>query len=124
MLTKSQKAAFELLRARAEDGRPFTQADLEKAAGWTKSTFTTFKTKHLKEYVNRVGAGQYVIKPQFLRLSEAEYHEIVTQTRTTVPTFVRTVFHEVLKYEFLLPLTNERKLRAALDDLFYRDHCA
>ena len=58
----------------------------------------------------------------FLRLNEEDFHGIVAQSRRTVARFARTVFDAVLRYEFLLPLTNERKLRAELDEIFYRDH--
>ena len=88
---------------------------------WGSRSFATYKTKHLKEYLQSVGGGKYTITPHFLRLTDEDFQEIVSQSRKTVARFVRTVFDAVLKYEFLLPLTNERKLRVALDDLFYRD---
>lgn len=122
MLSDSQRAAFRFLRARAQSGDSFSAADIEKVAAWRSGSFTTYKTKHLKEYVTTVGSGQYTIKPHFLRLNEEDFHGIVAQSRKTVARFARTVFDAVLRYEFLLPLTNERKLRAALDELFYRDH--
>jgi hypothetical protein len=122
MLSESQRAALRFLRARAQDGAAFTPADVERVAAWGTGSFNTYKTKHLKEYVTTVGQGKYTIKPHFLRLTDDDFHGIVSQSRKTVARFVRTVFDAVLKYEFLLPLTNERKLRSALDELFYRDH--
>jgi len=122
MLSEAQRAAYRFLRARAQHEDAFTAADIERVAAWGPGSFTTYKTKHLKEYVTTVGQGKYTIKPHFLRLTEDDFHGIVSQSRKTVARFVRTVFDAVLKYEFLLPLTNERKLRSALDELFYRDH--
>jgi hypothetical protein len=122
MLSDSQRAAFRFLQARAQDDDSFSAADIERVAGWRAGSFITYKTKHLKEYVKTVGRGRYKITPHFLRQTEEDFHGIVSQSRKTVARFVRTVFDAVLKYEFLLPLTNERKLRAALDELFYRDH--
>ena len=122
MLTDSHRAALRFLRLRAQDEGSFSAADIEKVAGWASGSFATYKTKHLKEYIESVGKGKYTIKPHFRRLTDEDFQNIVSQTRKTVARFVRTVFDAVLKYEFLLPLTNERKLRSALDDLFYRDH--
>lgn len=122
MLSDSQRAAFRFFRQRASDSNLFSQADIERAVGWAPGSFTTYKTKHLKEYLTSKGSGKFSIKPHFLRISEEEFDNIVSQSRKTVARFTRSVFDAVLKYEFLLPLTNERKLRSALDELFYRDH--
>lgn len=120
-LTDAQRLAYRFLRARAQDGEKFSAADIERVAGWKSGSFKTYKTKHLKEYVTTVGSGKYTVGPYFLRITEDDFSEIVSQSRRTVARFGRTVFDAVLRYEFLLPLTNERKLRAALDELFYRD---
>ncbi len=120
-LSESQRSAFRFLRARAADGDSFTQADIEKEVGWKTGSFATYKTKHLKGYIERVGKGSFTIAPHFRRLTEDDFHGIVTQSRNTIARFVRTVFDAVLRYEFLLPLTNERKLRTALDELFFKD---
>lgn len=120
-LSESQRSALRFLRARAADGDAFTQADIEKEVGWQTGSFSTYKTKHLKGYIERVGKGSFTIAPHFRRLTEDDFHGIVTQSRNTIARFVRTVFDAVLRYEFLLPLTNERKLRTALDELFFKD---
>ncbi|MBX7134226.1 MAG: hypothetical protein K1X67_16255 [Fimbriimonadaceae bacterium] len=122
MLSESQRSAFRFFRARAHDGAAFSAADVERAVGWASGTFSTYKTKHLKAHITAHGRGYYKVKPYFLRVSEEDFDNIVSQSRKTVARFARSVFDAVLKYEFLLPLTNERKLRAALDELFYRDH--
>lgn len=122
MLSESQRAAFRFLRARAQSGDSFSAANIEEVAAWQPGSFTTYKTKHLKDYVTTVGSGKFTIAPHFLRLSQDDFHGIVTQSRKAVARFARSVYNAVLRYEFLLPLTNERKLRGALDELFYRDH--
>jgi hypothetical protein len=120
-LTEPQRAAYRYLRKRANAEEAFTAADLEKVAGWKPGSFSTYKTKHLKEYVRTVSKGQMRVDRRFLRLSEDEFAEIVTQSRKTVARFKRALIYSLLRYEFLLPLTNERRLRAALDELFYRE---
>ena len=120
-LTEAQRAAYRFLRQRATDGDSFTAANIESVAGWREGAFSTYKTKHFKGYLTRAGKGKYKVEPRFLRVTEEEYAEIVGQSRRTVARFRRTVVHSAVRYEFLLPLTNERKLREALDELFYRE---
>lgn len=112
-LSESQRSAFRFLRARAADGDSFTQADIEKEVGWKTGSFATYKTKHLKGYIERVGKGSFTIAPHFRRLTEDDFHGIVTQSRNTIARFVRTVFDAVLRYEFLLPLTNGNRCAEA-----------
>ncbi|MEI9937437.1 MAG: hypothetical protein WDO69_09450 [Pseudomonadota bacterium] len=45
----------------------------------------------------------------------------MTQVRHSVTKYKRATYDAVVTYEFLLPLTQEGKLRLALDELFYRD---
>lgn len=118
-LTDAQRAAYRFLRLRAADGATFTAADLEQVAGWKPGSFSTYKTKHLRDYIS--GKGRLKVSPRFQRLTEAEYAEIVGQSRTLVARFQHVVVHAAVRYEFLLPLTNERRLREALDELFYRE---
>lgn len=120
-LTEPQRAAFRYLQKRAADGEMFSGADLEEVAGWQPGSFSTYKTKHLKEYVKTVGPKRLTVDPRFMRVTEADFGEIVTQSRRTVARFTRAVIHSLLRYEFLLPLTNERRLRSALDELFFRE---
>jgi hypothetical protein len=118
-LTDSQRAAYRFLRQKAGDQSPFTAADLERVAGWKRSAFDTYKTKHLRDYIS--GKGPFTIHPKFRRVTEVEFGEIVGQSRTSVARFQHVVVHTAVRYEFLLPLTNERRLREALDELFYRE---
>ena len=120
-LTDAQRAAYRFLLQHAADGREFTSADIESVAGWKANSFNTYRTKHLTSYVRTTGRRRYVVDRLFQRLTEEDYAEIVGQSRKTVARFMRTVVHATVRYEFLLPLTNERKLRAALDELFYRE---
>ena len=120
-LTEAQRAAYRFLLKRAEDEVAFTAADLESVAGWKSGSFSTYKTKHLRGYIDRDGRNRFKVRPRFLRVTEAEFAETVGQSRKPVARFSRAIFHAIVRYEFLLPLTNERRLRAALDELFYRE---
>ena len=62
MLSESQRVAFRFFRARAQDGVSFSAADVERAVGWGSGSFNTYKTKHLKEYVNSEGSGKFTIQ--------------------------------------------------------------
>lgn len=118
-LTEAQRAAYRFLRQKAGDGTTFTAADLERVAGWKRSAFDTYKAKHLRDYIS--GRGTFSVHPKFFRVTETEFAEIVGQSRTFVARFRHVVVHTAVRYEFLLPLTNERRLREALDELFYRE---
>src|SRR5579885_3595053 len=120
-LSESQRAAHRFLRQRADDGNTFTAADVEKVAGWKPGSFSTYRTKHLRDYVSRAGKQRFKVSPRFLRMTEEQFAEIVGQSRKTVARFQRAIVHAAVRYEFLLPLTNERRLREALDELFYRE---
>src|SRR4051812_8970925 len=91
MLSDSQRAAFRFFRARAQHGTLFSSADVERAVGWGSGSFNTYKTKHLREYVTSKGSGKFTIKPEFLRISEEDFENIVSQSRKTVARFVRSV---------------------------------
>jgi hypothetical protein len=118
-LTEAQRAAYRFLRQKASDGTMFTAADLERVAGWKRSAFDTYKAKHLRDYIS--GRGTFTVHAKFRRVTETEFAEIVGQSRTSVARFQHVVVHTAVRYEFLLPLTNERRLREALDELFYRE---
>lgn len=120
-LSGAQRAAYRFLRQRADDGNGFTAADIELVAAWKPGSFSTYRTKHLRDYVSRVGKARFRVGPRFLRMTEDQFAEIVGQSRKTIALFQRAVVHAAVKYEFLLPLTNERRLREALDELFYRE---
>ncbi len=118
-LNEAQRAAYRFFRQKARDGTTFTAADLEQVAGWKRSAFDAYKSKHFKSYIS--SKAPFTIKHGFLRLTEDDFAEIVGQSRKTVARFQRVVVHATVRYEFLLPLTNERRLREALDELFYRE---
>ena len=61
------------------------------------------------------------VDPSFLRLTLEVFRGLTTQVRKPHVKRSRATFNHVVTYEFLLPLTKEDKLRAALDELFYRD---
>ena len=97
MLTDAQRAALRFLRLRAQDQTSFSAADIERVAAWGSESFATYKTKHLKEYLQSVGGGRYTITPHFLRLTDEDFQEIVSQSRKTVARLYG--FDAVLKYQ-------------------------
>ena len=99
-LTEAQRAAYRFFRQKAGDQTTFTAADLERVAGWKRSAFHTYKTKHLRDYIS--GKGPFTVHPKFRRVTEAEYAEIVGQSRTSVARFQHVVVHTAVRYEFLL----------------------
>jgi hypothetical protein len=120
-LSASQRAAYRFLKHRAQDAQSFTAADIESVAGWKPGSFATYKTKHLRGFITTVGKGRFRVETRFLRVTEEQFADTVGQSRKTLARFRRAIVHAIVTYEFLLPLTNERKLREALDELFYRE---
>ncbi|MQA00759.1 MAG: hypothetical protein GEU80_15785 [Dehalococcoidia bacterium] len=59
--------------------------------------------------------------PEFRRVTLEQFIEQSSQRRAPFANFAPDTNHYVSIYEFLLPLTREKELRAALDDLFYED---
>lgn len=121
---ESQRAAFDFFRKHAEGGTTFSFADVEAKTKWSKVTWDTYKSKQFKPYITKAanGAkGAFGVDPSFLRLNLEGFRGLTTQVRKPVVTWSRATYDHVVTYEFLLPLTKEDKLRAALDDLFYRD---
>ncbi len=116
------KQAYNYLLGHAKAATRFTYAEIAAAVtSWKKqSTWTTYVSKQLRGYVDRHG-DQWSVKATFAQLSFDDYRGGATQVRIPVPKWNRRTYDQVVSYEFLLPLTREDKLRAALDKLFYRE---
>ena len=91
------------------------------AANWTKSTVQTYISKQLRELIERQPDGKLLVRPEFKRVGEEKFLKRATQKRQLFATYDRMKYREVVRYEFLLPLTREDQLRGALDDLFDDD---
>ncbi|MEQ1759283.1 MAG: hypothetical protein ABL986_13250 [Vicinamibacterales bacterium] len=117
----SPKKGYKFFRDRAKDARPFTVDDLEKASGWSRASIDTYKSKQWKDLLDRASPGHWTVRKEFLRLSEREFLDHISQKRPLFSRYQRRGHEHYVMFEFLLPLTREGELRAALDDLFYSD---
>lgn len=117
----SPKRGYKFFRERARDGKAFTLEELETASGWSRVSIDTYKSKQWKDLLEKAGTGQWTIRKEFLRLSEVEFLDHISQKRPLFSRYSRKGHRHYVMFEFLLPLTRESQLRAALDELFYSD---
>jgi hypothetical protein len=113
--------AFDFFQRHLETEDSFTAQDLKDEAGWAYSSVTTYFSKQWREILRRDKPGVYRVRPEFRRLTFAEFQRRFTQNRELFASYDLRLHREVLTYELLLPLTRETQLRQALDDLFYAD---
>jgi len=115
-----QKKAYRFLQSRI--GKTFTADDLATAARWSNASASTYLSKHLKGLVERVeGTDLFKVRREFRRFTFEQYTRLADQTRRVFQTYDREEYGGIVTFEFLLPLTQESKLRRALDDIFYLD---
>lgn len=117
----SPKKGYKFFRDRALDTKAFTLEELEEASGWSRVSIETYKSKQWKDLLQKVGQDQWTVRKEFLRLSEAEFLDHISQKRPLFSRYARKGHQHYVMFEFLLPLTRESQLRAALDELFYSD---
>ncbi len=117
----SPKKGYKFFRERARDGKPFSFEELQNASGWSRASVETYKSKQWKDLLEKSGAGRWTVRKEFLRLSESEFLDHISQKRPLFSRYNRRGHEHYVMFEFLLPLTRESQLRAALDDLFYSD---
>ncbi|GMV93798.1 MAG: hypothetical protein AMXMBFR82_35760 [Candidatus Hydrogenedentota bacterium] len=113
--------AYDFLLARSKDQAVFTKTQLGGIAGWTGTSPGTYLSKQLRSVIERLGKGKFRVKKNFIHLPRAEFIKRISQKEIILPSYTRWAFAYVVNYEFLLPLTREALLRAALDKLFYKD---
>lgn len=126
--TKSQRQAFEFLRERFRQDKPFTKGDLGQQAGWSDKSISTYWSKHFEPFIQPVHpiqkgpAQQYRVTDVFRIVGTwPKFRRHVSQKRKLTYEYEHATYQTVLIFEFFLPLTNETVLRNALDALFYRD---
>lgn len=117
----SPKKGYKFFRERARDGKPFTLKELQDASGWSRSSIDTYKSKQWKDLLEKVAPSSWTVRKEFLRLSENEFLDHISQKRPLFSRYSRKGHQHYVMFEFLLPLTRESQLRAALDDLFYAE---
>ena len=125
---KSQREAFQFLRERFREDKPFTKADLAKQVGWSEKSISTYWSKQFQPFLQLVppilkGAQKkYRVTDVFLTVGTwPKFRRHVSQKRRLTFEYEHSEYQTVLIFEFFLPLTNETVLRNALDALFYRD---
>lgn len=115
------RKAFDFLHERSESKAKFTKDDLMAVVPWSRKSITDYFSKKLKKYVVSHERGKaYTFSPDFARLKFDDFLGHMSQV-VRATGYIRSVYDDVVQYEFLLPLTKEDKLRDALDDLFYSD---
>ncbi len=115
------KAAYRFLTDQYRSNSPFNVEDLITVTGCAPRTVDTYISKQWRQIVERRSRGQIRVKAEILRLSEDAFLRLATQNRRIFTDYRRSMYAELVTYEFLLPLTRETQLRKALDDLFYAD---
>lgn len=113
--------AYEFLQLRSRDQQSFTYVEVAKINGWKENTVKAYCSKHWKDFLSRVSAGCFRVKPDFQRTNLTDFLSLSTQKKTIYSRYQRDRYEVVVTYEFLLPLTREDQLRKALDELFYLD---
>jgi len=118
-----QKKLYQFLVERLQDQAEFSREDAGTATGWQPSALKTYWSKQLKGYLRKNKATKkFKVRRSFARFGTFDdFQPLVTQNRNWVSRYTRSTYEAIVSYEFLLPLTQEGKLRTALDELFYRD---
>jgi len=116
----SPRKGYAFFREHAKKGNLFTLDELIDASGWSKQSINTYRSKQWKDLLESDGS-KLRVRREFLRLSEHEFLDHITQKRPLFAKYKRTAHPALLIFEFLLPLTRESQLRAALDELFFAD---
>jgi hypothetical protein len=112
--------AYTFLMEHSANGLAFTRTEMAAATSWAPSTVRTYANKQWSTFLTPKSGG-YIVNAEFARLSETDFQELCSQKRAAFSKYTRVRYSEVVSYEFLLPLSKERELRRALDDLFYED---
>ena len=114
--------AHDYLSDLAASGKPYADPDMATKTGWTPSTVKTYRGKHWSDWISRDDDGSLRVSPSFSTVTLDQFVEVHGQSTDFYSKYAtRRLYQEVITYEFLLPLTKERELKQALDDLFYSD---
>ena len=118
----TQRAAHRFFIERLQTLEPFTKADLQAITGWKDAAADTYWSKQFKNILEPVGNDQYRVRERFRLYQEwKKFKNLVTQVKTSPPSYAPTVYNEVVVYEFYMPLSHEGPLKVTLDTLFYKD---
>lgn len=117
----SPRLGFKFFKEHAKSQEPFTIEELMQATDWSESSIDTYRGKQWRDLLEKVDDEHLRVRREFLRLTEKEFLDHITQRRPLFAKYERRAHPALLIFEFLLPLTRESQLRAALDELFYAD---
>jgi hypothetical protein len=112
---------FAFFKEHAASGLAFTIQELAAETGWDEASIKTYRSKQWKDLLEVDQGGLLRVRPEFLRLTQSEFLDHITQKRPLFARYKRTAYPALLVFEFLIPLTRESQLRAALDQLFFKD---
>ena len=110
---------YKFFRERARDGKSFSIDELETASGWSRASIDA-SSKQGKDLLAKADGGRWTVAKR-IPASPAAFLDHISQKRPLFSRYSRKGHEHYVMFEFLLPLTRESQLRAALDDLFYSD---
>src|SRR4051812_33270275 len=115
----TQRAAHRFFIEHLNTLEPFTKADVMAATGWSEGSADAYWSKQFKTILEPIGGNQYRVRDRFrLYLDWKKFKNLVTQVKSSPPSYAPTVFEEVVVYEFYMPLAHESPLKITLDSLF------
>lgn len=118
----TQRAAHRFFIEKLQTLEPFTKEDVTVATGWEGGTLDTYWSKQFKNILEQVDDTRYRVRERFRLYQDwRKFKNLVTQVKTSPPSYAPIVYDEVVVYEFYMPLSHEGPLTVTLDSLFYRD---
>ena len=116
------RLAYTYLQELTVSGEPYSDAEMVAATGWSQSTVKTYRGKHWSDWISRDDQQLLRVSTSFSTVTLERFVEVHGQSTDFYSKYAtRRLYGDVVTYEFLLPLTKERELKQALDDLFYSD---
>jgi len=119
MSDDERRRAYELLSASVRSGTELSLQDIRGRLGPDAPAEPL--PRELAPYVQPVGGEMYRVVAEFRRVGWEEFQELADRATLPLASYRRATYESVVIYDLFLPLTREDKLRATLDQLFYRD---
>ncbi len=122
---KKFRKTYEFFKKHYANKKSFQMEELQNYVEYSNpETFDTYFSKNLRDLVIKDPS-----EPESLYVRDnfklySRYHNfrnLISQRSVIVAKYKKVTYDKVLIYEFYMPMTNERILRACLDNLFYLD---
>lgn len=114
--------SWEFLTRKEAARETFTLEELVEASGWKESTAKIYlRSKKLTDITQKTGDASYTVLPRIRSIGQDDYRALFPQAVKLFGDYNTACYSDILIYDFFMPLTHEKKLRAALDNLFYSD---